>query len=209
VISGTSTSQAGNYPCDPNNNTGAYGLAQVPRLDGQQPYGIATWYEPCTRITGTLYKDGLFPPQQLPAYNPPFIFFDSTTMPDVPGGNMSALLNYSGLAGRNMSMIRHTSVMVMLAEADYVNWVDNGTSNSGFKSPLNGNIEYMPRLGARHGQKSDGGNNAFSNFAFFDGHVALLPTQPFEYYKDSNGQVGAKANTLPLGAVFILSQDQY
>jgi prepilin-type processing-associated H-X9-DG protein len=33
-------------------------------------------------------------------------------------------------------------------------------------------------MGARHGKKTANRRDAFTNFAFFDGHVAMFPTQP-------------------------------
>jgi prepilin-type processing-associated H-X9-DG protein len=47
----------------------------------------------------------------------------------------------------------------------------------------NGELEvpgiYMKRLGARHGKKTANGANAYTNMAFFDGHVGLYPTVQF------------------------------
>jgi prepilin-type processing-associated H-X9-DG protein len=36
------------------------------------------------------------------------------------------------------------------------------------------------RLGARHGLKTPDKRNAFTNFAFFDGHVGLFPSANFQ-----------------------------
>ena len=44
---------------------------------------------------------------------------------------------------------------------------------------LQSTYPHWPRLGARHGKKTADGKNAFTNFAFFDGHVALFPTVDF------------------------------
>ena len=58
----------------------------------------------------------------------------------------------------------------MLIEAADSNWMNNGAPNlPQFK---------LKRLGARHGQKTADGYQAFTNFAFFDGHVATSATDP-------------------------------
>jgi prepilin-type processing-associated H-X9-DG protein len=92
-----------------------------------------------------------------------------------------------------MSNIRKSSVVVMVAEADALNW------NDASAIAHNGETMYMTRLGARHGQKSSNKNNAYTNFAFFDGHVQLFPTQPIE---DTSG--GDAAMREASGTIFIL-----
>lgn len=202
---GASSTDYGQYPCDPKNNVYVYSnVSKSSRLDKQPPYGVATWYQLCSRETG--YTDGFFPNPTGTPNNPPFIYFNIADPP--PGSNitsMSQLLNYPGLGGRNLSMIKKPDVMAMVVEAATLNWVDSNP----VKSPLNGETEYLVRLGARHGQKVDGGNNASTNIAFFDGHVALFPTRPFEYYNDTN--TGLRGDQCPssMGAVFTLSQDQH
>jgi prepilin-type processing-associated H-X9-DG protein len=39
---------------------------------------------------------------------------------------------------------------------------------------------FLRRLAGRHGKKSTDGANAYTNFAFFDGHVGLYPTADYE-----------------------------
>jgi prepilin-type processing-associated H-X9-DG protein len=60
----------------------------------------------------------------------------------------------------------------MVVEAADTNWVDQGNSTT-----YPGN--YLNRLGARHGKRTARGDNAWTNFAFFDGHVSLYPTEPY------------------------------
>ena len=44
----------------------------------------------------------------------------------------------------------------------------------------NGKVFRLTRLGARHGKRTADGLNAWSNFAFFDGHVELKETRPMQ-----------------------------
>jgi prepilin-type processing-associated H-X9-DG protein len=69
-------------------------------------------------------------------------------------------------------MIRKPSEFVMLVEASNPNWLDQAPS-SRYPSI------YLKRIGARHGKKTADGANAFTNLAFFDGHVDLFPTERF------------------------------
>ena len=45
---------------------------------------------------------------------------------------------------------------------------------------------YMRRLGGRHGKKTANGANAYTNMAFFDGHMSLFPTAQFNIGPASN-----------------------
>jgi prepilin-type processing-associated H-X9-DG protein len=49
----------------------------------------------------------------------------------------------------------------------------------------------MRRLAARHGKATDGGTEAMTNFAFFDGHVAMYPSKNY----DMNNQPGTGTRT--------------
>ena len=66
----------------------------------------------------------------------------------------------------------HSSCVV---EAANGNWVDQKAS----VNPRYAAYIFLARLGARHGKVTADGANAFTNMAFFDGHVALYPTEPF------------------------------
>jgi prepilin-type processing-associated H-X9-DG protein len=72
-----------------------------------------------------------------------------------------------------MSLVRKASELMMIVEAANNNWIDQTDSTT-----YPGN--FLRRLGARHGKKTADGANAFTNIAFFDGHVALYATRPFE-----------------------------
>jgi prepilin-type N-terminal cleavage/methylation domain-containing protein/prepilin-type processing-associated H-X9-DG protein len=74
---------------------------------------------------------------------------------------------------RTISMVRKSSEVVMICEAAEAN-TTLSTSGSSASYPNNS----APRLGARHGKKTADGLNAFTNLAFFDGHVGLFPTEP-------------------------------
>ena len=62
----------------------------------------------------------------------------------------------------------------MVVEAADTNWMDQGISEDP-RFPDN----RLNRIGARHGKRTARGDNAWTNLAFFDGHVALYPTEPF------------------------------
>jgi prepilin-type N-terminal cleavage/methylation domain-containing protein/prepilin-type processing-associated H-X9-DG protein len=169
--SGTASTNQGNYPTDPMNNGYVYGSCPAPRTDGALAYGIATWYTPPTRVAGYTSDD-----PDSGSTNPPFIFFDSSKVGKQISGDsftpatMSDLLHYKAHQ-RQISNIHKPQSVVMLGEADSINWISSGSSTD----PNNG-THYAGRMGARHGVKSRDGTNAYSNFAFFDGHVSLYPT---------------------------------
>ena len=47
---------------------------------------------------------------------------------------------------------------------------------------------YLRRLGARHGKVTRDGANAFTNIAFFDGHIGLFPSVRFNKHPITGGQ---------------------
>jgi prepilin-type processing-associated H-X9-DG protein len=73
---------------------------------------------------------------------------------------------------RYFSLIKKSSVFAMIVEAAEANM----TLNSGAVPADSTN--QTPRLGARHGKRSATGRDAWTNIAFFDGHVALMATEP-------------------------------
>ena len=72
----------------------------------------------------------------------------------------------------------------MVVEAANHNWVDQKVS-----TPFP--YIYLQRLGGRHGKKTADGANAWTNFAFFDGHVSLYPTEPYSKRQASGGNDNA------------------
>ncbi len=174
----------GTYPTDPHNNDWCYCIDDDPRGDGQQPYGTATWYELNDRLTG--YTSNY---TNSGAFNCPFVYFQAGT--DSLGQTELQNIrnpNYS----RTISMIRHSSMMVMVSEAACIDWVSQTPST------VNGVTHYAPRLGARHGQKTKDGTNAYTNVAYFDGHVELIPTYPID--SDSGNQLGTVPGLQPLSS---------
>ena len=76
---------------------------------------------------------------------------------------------------RKLSMIKKAADVVMMIEAADQNWWDQNPSAQ------YGNLAQCKRMGARHG-KAHGpdGIYAYTNFAFFDGHVALYDVEPYQ-----------------------------
>ncbi|MGB7161446.1 MAG: prepilin-type N-terminal cleavage/methylation domain-containing protein [Tepidisphaeraceae bacterium] len=82
--------------------------------------------------------------------------------------------------GRHRGMIKKAAEMVMVIEAADSNWHDQ-TASATFPTTV-----FLRRMGARHGKKTANGANAWTNLAFFDGHVGLFPTEPFVKDPDKN-----------------------
>jgi prepilin-type N-terminal cleavage/methylation domain-containing protein/prepilin-type processing-associated H-X9-DG protein len=157
----------GAYPTDPKNNVGYYGIAPNPRKDGQAPYGVLTWYQLNSRI---VIGSNVWPGGSRAC---PFVYYRTASEVADPRNT------------RNISCVKKSSSLVMIAEAADQNWVDQSVSDfDGVKMGL-------LRLGARHGKRTGDGRNAYSNFAFFDGHVSLLPTLPIE----TKGKDGERSQT--------------
>jgi prepilin-type processing-associated H-X9-DG protein len=90
--------------------------------------------------------------------------------------------------------------MVMLVEADSMNWTDQSPS------PLNPNL-LVVQLAARHGQKTTDKLNAYTNLAFMDGHVVLLPTAPLTV-KPPTAKLYPLAEVALPGMYFFLNYDK-
>jgi prepilin-type N-terminal cleavage/methylation domain-containing protein/prepilin-type processing-associated H-X9-DG protein len=76
---------------------------------------------------------------------------------------------------RTQGRVKKASELIMLVEASNNNWHDQNNKVSPPYEP-----QHLRRLGARHGKKTKDGLNAFTNFAFFDGHVSLFPSERFQ-----------------------------
>jgi len=194
----------GSYPTDLLNNDWCYCIDDNPRNDGQVAYGTATWYMLNNRQTGFASNFTMATTINTGLFNPPFVYFGSGT--DKLGESEQADIADTKYS-RTMSMIKHSALMVMMAEAASINWItQTATTDS------NGTVHYAPRLGARHGNRTRDGKNAFTNFAFMDGHVELFPTQPIDSMPPPpapfNGLDGMSAMTQSSGTVFTLFQDQ-
>jgi prepilin-type N-terminal cleavage/methylation domain-containing protein/prepilin-type processing-associated H-X9-DG protein len=98
---------------------------------------------------------------------------------------------------RNLAFVRHASELVMIVESNQTNWIKKTSTTP---------PHLLDRLASRHGIfTSDGttlpvNTNRSGNFAFFDGHVATLPTAPF----DANYLTAFNQNS---GTEFFLSND--
>jgi len=151
------TGGAGDYPTDPKNNAFKIGNDAACALEG---LGIPSWYQLNCRNTSATndIRTG--------ARVTPFMGFQS-------GSQNNIALVKDPAWQRNMGLVKKGAELLMIVEAADQNWYDQTDST---KFPGN----FLRRLGARHGKKTADGANAFSNFAFFDGHVSLYPTRPFE-----------------------------
>jgi prepilin-type N-terminal cleavage/methylation domain-containing protein/prepilin-type processing-associated H-X9-DG protein len=158
----------GTYPTDPKNNGLYVGNAVSPRLDGQDPYAVATWYQANSRI---VISSNVWPVPKGGGRVAPFMYIRT----------LAELLDNAN--SRNISMIRKSQVVVMLAEAADQNWQDQTVKHYDASPPAleaasGGVAMTLLRLGARHGQKNTFARCAYSNFAFFDGHVELRDVKP-------------------------------
>jgi len=204
-FAGLSSATQGLYPVDSKNSIATYGTANNPRFDGQDPYAVPSWYQLCAVSSGstTAYVGG--------SNDAPFVFFDQSKngkpAPDA-GTGMGGQLALPGYT-RKISRVKHSGMMCMIAEAGYLNWVLGSTGFKPQSNVVNGETMWLTCLAARHGKISANGNNAITNIAFFDGHVASIPTQPLEDYVDANtGQGGGPNIPQSLGVVFTLTQDR-
>jgi len=192
--SGTGGSANGTEPTSAANNGYVYGVADNPRVDGDVPYGVATWYQLNTRVSG--YGSDDYPGG---SNNPPFIYFDKSKNGTVTPATMDGQLQHTSWS-RNLGNIHKSALVVMIGEAAAMNWTD-GTKST--YQDVKGNYNYILRWGARHGQKTNDGTNAFTNVAFFDGHVDLLATEPYEAVQ--GGTVNITEGN-PGGAIFVLNR---
>ena len=165
------------YPTDALNS--GYTILNDPdcAIDG---FGVPSWYQLNSKVqnASNAWPGG--------SSATPFVWFNSdpaTTMDTVRESRYA----------RNTSYIRRSAEMVMLAEAPNPNWHD-GTESG--KYPGN----FLTRLAGRHGKKTIKGDNAYTNMAFFDGHVTLYPTADYQ----KKGAVG----TFNKGTIFYLGQQK-
>jgi len=202
-FAGTSGQNIGAFPADQANSIAVYGVANNPRIDGDEPYAVATWYQLCSIATGNA---AAFWPGGTTLM--PFMFFNKNQNGKPAGSGigpgMAGQLAWSGYQ-RKITMIRKTSTMCMVAEAAGINWVMGGTGYNANKVTTDGEDNWMVGLAARHG-KGPSRRHAWTNIAFFDGHVSLMETKPISTYIDGNGQGGATVIPQSVGVVFTVNQ---
>jgi len=150
---------AGNYPTDAPNN--GYAILNDTQC-AQEGLGVPSWYQVNSRVTNNVGA------MKLPAGKQasPFVWFNSTTT--------VADLQDPGNQRTMSAVVRKSSELIMLVEAANPNWYDQNTPPAPIPEM------HLRRLGARHGKRTADGYNAFTNFAFFDGHVAMFPTQRYQ-----------------------------
>ncbi len=146
------------YPADQKNNAGSIENSEKDPATGLFDYGIATWYMPVCGATGTT-NTYPYPPASGTARVTPFLWLQSDA--DVQNSAYH----------RSLSLVHKGSEQVMMVEANNYNWIKEGTTTG---------VHLLNRLGARHGKKTADGTNAYTNMAFFDGHVATFASQPFD-----------------------------
>ena len=104
---------------------------------------------------------------------------------------------------RNLSMVRRSAEMLMMVEAADQNWIDQKPSTA---CP-NANL-FLKRLGARHGKRTADGLNAWTNMAFFDGHVALYATINFEHKPPPNQTQSDEPDLQVRDVIFYLNKQK-
>jgi type II secretory pathway pseudopilin PulG len=169
----TSTSFTQDFPTDAGNN--AYTILNDAQC-AQDGLGIPSWYQLNTRVgnngqTANPLGDMALPGGKRAA---PFVWFNSGTTAN------PSILQHPGLQ-RKISLVRRSAELIMLVEAANPNFYDQASST---RYPG----LYMRRLGARHGRKSANGANAYTQFAFFDGHVGHFPTADYNVGPAGNEQ---------------------
>ena len=200
---GTSAQNIGAYPTDPANSIVVYGEAVNPRGDGQEPYAVVTNYQLNNIQTGN--AAGFYPSG---AQLMPFMYFASKQNGKPTGSGIGA-----GMTGqlkfapyqRKITMAKKSAVMCMVAEAAGINWVMGGPGYQPNKVTTDGEDNWMSGLAARHGRGSNR-RHAYTNIAFFDGHVSSFDTKSLSTYVDGSGNGGANVIPQSMGVVFTLNQ---
>lgn len=153
------------YPTSAGNDTPNVGVTYT--LTGGQKFNIPCWYQP---LSGNLAVNTFpFTGPDTETHPTPFIAFNKTD--DVALNQ----LQYH----RTLSKIRKSAEFVMIVEGNSNNIRNPGTPDT--------NPHRMPRLAARHGRKSTDGTEAWTNMAFFDGHVTLIESVKIDVNDLSKG----------------------
>jgi prepilin-type N-terminal cleavage/methylation domain-containing protein/prepilin-type processing-associated H-X9-DG protein len=153
----------GDYPTDGKNNGFSIGDDEAAAKRG---FGAASWYMLNSRVTTDTNSNSKGQRRT------PFVYFDEKD----PVKNTAEIL--SSDFQRSLGQVKKGSELLMIVEASSPNWFDQK------ESPPDHPGNFLRRLGARHGKVTPDGANAYTNMAFFDGHVGLYPTVRFESPKD-------------------------
>ena len=203
----------GNFPTDSNNRSWCYVLRDNPRADNTPAYGVGTTYQLNARLSdnnGSNTLTGGYTSNwtDTGVFNPPFVYFPK---PSAGGAAQAALIKNNNLS-RTLGRIRHVSNLVMLVEGSGYTWDNqNGVDRNGGTtgSPLH----YARGLAARHGRLTGDRMNAFTNLAYFDGHVENVATLPIDSTDTSavvikgvsyTGLGGCASQQINTGTVFTL-----
>jgi prepilin-type N-terminal cleavage/methylation domain-containing protein/prepilin-type processing-associated H-X9-DG protein len=162
------------YPTSASNNR--FSTANDNAANAAEGLMIPSWYMLNTR---TLTASSAIVPDPAIGFNstgnriPPFVsFLSAATDQQV----------MSPAAARSMGKVKKAAELIMIVEASNNNWYDQAAGTYNGQALPN---VFLRRLAGRHGRKTADGLNAYTNFAFFDGHVALYPTADFQHI---NGQ---------------------
>jgi prepilin-type N-terminal cleavage/methylation domain-containing protein/prepilin-type processing-associated H-X9-DG protein len=148
-------------PTDAMNNR--FNIGNDPQ-SAQDGFGIASWYQLNSRATQP--GSGEYPQGEKCC---PFVWFDGANTPVATALQMPTFK-------RTISQVHRTAEFVMVVEAANGNWVDQKVSTV-YPNVL------LKRIGARHGKRTADGANAWTNLAFFDGHVSLVETANLQQSK--------------------------
>src|SRR5262245_9286146 len=106
-FAGTSGQNIGQAPTDQANSIAVYGIANNPRIDGQEPYAVATHYQLCCIATGNA---AAFVPNGTTVM--PFMFFNANQNGKPTGygigPGMAGQLAYNGYQ-RKITMVKNSS----------------------------------------------------------------------------------------------------
>jgi prepilin-type N-terminal cleavage/methylation domain-containing protein/prepilin-type processing-associated H-X9-DG protein len=213
-------SGSGNWPTNSHNfiyylDGVNYTSAGTPDPTNENSYAQCVWYSLNMRVPTSTTEWGPGTPTGMGLGAAPFVFY----APDgaIPNGWSVAQCLVQPVYTRSLSLVHHTANVVMVLESSSLNYEDQTPgATPGGQTITEGNNQQIivSQLAARHGQKSRDGYQAYTNIAFFDGHVALYPTQPLTlslYNPPPPAQSGFSPLIQPPvpGIEFFLNYDDY
>lgn len=192
---------AGDWPTDIANNSPWIANDAACQTAG---FGIASWYQLNCRnesksnawCAANDDPSNTDPPTKKGDRITPFMGFQS--------GSQNNIIRIKSVAWqRNYSMVKRSAEMLMMVEAADQNWIDQKPSTN----YPNANL-FLKRLGARHGRKTADGLNAWTNFAFFDGHVGLYPSEKFQHKPAPNQNQSDELDLQVSEVIFYLNKQK-